>query len=108
MSKIEDKVIDKLMDLQDVSFDIKKRISSKIDGRTRVGYVKYGLTLERTDLTKREWVEHLKEEVMDASGYAQRLLEDYPNDRLLEEIVRLNIAMLISLEQFIDEHNLHE
>ena len=108
MSKIEDKVIDIVMALKDISFDIKKRISSKIDMRARIGKAKYGVTLERTDLTNREWVEHLKEELMDSCGYSQRLLEEYPNHPLLVEIVRLNIAMLVSLEQFIDEHNLHE
>ena len=42
--------------------------------RSRVGKVKYGVGLDRTDLTEREWLQHLMEELADALGYAQRKL----------------------------------
>lgn len=108
MSKIEDKVIDKLMELRSVNFDLRKRIAAKIDMRARIGLAKYGVTLEREDLSNLEWVEHLKEELMDACGYAERLLVLYPDNKLFKSIVQLNIATLISLEEFIDDNDLYE
>jgi len=42
--------------------------------RSRVGKVKYGVGLDRTDLNEREWLQHLMEELADALGYAQRKL----------------------------------
>ena len=42
--------------------------------RSRVGRVKYGVGLDRTDLTERQWLQHLMEELADALGYAQRKL----------------------------------
>jgi len=41
-----------------------------------VGEVKYGVTMERADLTLLEWLQHLQEELMDAAVYVQRLMEE--------------------------------
>ena len=38
--------------------------------RSRVGLKKYGVTLDREDLTPVEWVQHLREELADALNYA--------------------------------------
>ena len=40
--------------------------------RDYLGRVKYGLTLDRTDLTREEWLQHLIEELLDGAGYALR------------------------------------
>jgi hypothetical protein len=58
MSKLEDKVCE------------------KIKRRAEVGKAKYGVTMERTDLTTLEWLTHLQEELMDAAVYVERLLGD--------------------------------
>ena len=58
LSKFEEKVID------------------KIRKRAEVGKVKYGGTMERGDLNTTEWLTHLQEELMDASVYVERLLEE--------------------------------
>jgi len=58
MSKYEEKVIDKIRE------------------RAKVGKNKYGVTMERTDLNTLEWLVHLQEELMDASVYVERLLND--------------------------------
>lgn len=58
LSRIEEKVI----------FKMRKRAVS--------GKAKYGVTMERDDLTIEQWLIHLQEELMDASIYVQRLIEE--------------------------------
>jgi hypothetical protein len=41
--------------------------------RSNVGINKYGTTLDRDDLNALEWLQHLQEELMDASLYVQKL-----------------------------------
>lgn len=41
--------------------------------RSRIGIQKYGTTLDRKDLNLFDWSEHLKQELMDAILYVQRL-----------------------------------
>lgn len=53
---------------------IEERVIQKIRTRAETGYKKYGVTMERTDLSFEEWVAHLQEELMDAAIYAERLL----------------------------------
>ena len=56
MSKIEDKVCD------------------KIKTRADVGEEKYGVTMEDEVLSIREWLNHLQQELMDACVYIEKLL----------------------------------
>lgn len=42
--------------------------------RSRVGIAKYGVTLDRTDLSLRDWVNHIYEEVLDQANYLKRTL----------------------------------
>ena len=58
MSKIEDKVIDKIND------------------RAALGKNKYNTTMERTDLTRLEWLQHAQEEAMDLANYLQKLIDE--------------------------------
>ena len=41
--------------------------------RSRAGQLKYGTTLDRTDLTPQQWAQHMQEEFMDAILYLERL-----------------------------------
>ena len=59
MSKIEDKVCKKILE------------------RAKVGENKYGVTMERKDLSKEQWLVHLQEELMDACVYIEKLLDDF-------------------------------
>lgn len=67
MSKIEDKVIE------------------KINERAALGLEKYGVSMERGDLSLEEWLIHLQEELMDASVYVERLLMLLPLMQPLNE-----------------------
>jgi len=41
--------------------------------RSEVGIKKYGVTLDRTDLTPLDWMNHLQQELMDATLYIEKL-----------------------------------
>ena len=41
--------------------------------RSKVGLEKYGTNMNRNDLTLIEWLNHLQEELMDATLYIQKL-----------------------------------
>lgn len=48
-------------------------VIQQFNERSRIGIEKYGTTLDRKDLNLNDWLEHLKQELMDAILYAQRL-----------------------------------
>lgn len=51
-------------------------VMTKFASRSRLGVEKYGTTLDRTDVSTVEWVNHLQEELMDAILYIERLKRD--------------------------------
>lgn len=48
----------------------------KFRDRVDHGLRKYGVTLERTDLTREDWLLHTIEEHMDAANYLSRLIDN--------------------------------
>lgn len=48
----------------------------KMRGRANKGITKYGVSLERTDLTRFDWLCHAQEEAMDLANYLQVLIDD--------------------------------
>jgi len=42
--------------------------------RSQIGIAKYGVTLERTDLNLRDWLQHAYEEHLDAANYLRRAI----------------------------------
>lgn len=49
-------------------------VVDKYVGRSSLGIKKYGVTLDRDDLTEEEWLTHLQEELMDATLYVEKLI----------------------------------
>jgi len=49
-------------------------VIDKFAERAKAGHQKYGTTMDRTNLTRKQWLQHLQEELMDAVVYAQKLL----------------------------------
>jgi hypothetical protein len=41
--------------------------------RSALGQKKYGTTLDRNDLTTKDWIQHTQEELMDAILYLEKL-----------------------------------
>jgi hypothetical protein len=54
-------------------------VVSKMQQRSETGIRKYGTTLERQDLDFIDWLNHLQEELMDATLYAERIKHDVSN-----------------------------
>jgi hypothetical protein len=75
---------------------IVQQVVDKYATRSAVGYIKYGTTLE--DNTKDNYLQHLQEELMDATLYIQKLIDmnreitklvkDHPNDAELGALIR--------------------
>ena len=48
-------------------------VKAKFEQRSQRGIEKYNTTLERGDLNLQEWLNHLQEELMDATLYIEKL-----------------------------------
>jgi hypothetical protein len=52
-------------------------IVSQFIDRSNVGKEKYGVTLDREDLSILDWIQHAQEEHMDAILYLEKLKKEY-------------------------------
>jgi hypothetical protein len=52
------------------------KVMSKFYDRSQRGIEKYGTMLTRTDLNLTDWLNHLQEELMDATLYIEKLKAD--------------------------------
>ena len=52
-------------------------VLEKFIQRSNVGLEKYNTTLDRTDLSTLDWLNHLQEELMDAALYVERLKQEF-------------------------------
>lgn len=59
---------------------IEEQVIEKIRSRSEIGERKYGVTMERGDLSLIQWLTHLQEELMDASVYIQKLINETNNE----------------------------
>lgn len=50
-----------------------ERVKDQLTKRMEAGINKYGVTTERTDIDLMGWLQHLQEELMDATVYIERL-----------------------------------
>lgn len=55
---------------------IEKRVIDRINKRAEIGKEKYGVTMERTDLSTYDWLNHLQEELLDAIIYIEKLKDE--------------------------------
>lgn len=54
---------------------IEEKVCSAILSRSKKGLYKYGVSMERDDLSRLEWLKHAQEEAMDLAVYLQKLIE---------------------------------
>lgn len=52
---------------------IVEKVIEQFKQRSEVGIKKYGTTLDREDLNILEWLQHLQEELFDATLYIEKL-----------------------------------
>ena len=50
-----------------------ENVCKALKQREQTGMIKYGVNTERTDISTLEWLQHLQEELMDASVYIEKL-----------------------------------
>ena len=90
---------------------IQANVNLLID-RERVGVDKYGTTLDRTDLTHSQMLQHFLEEMLDGANYAQAALrsvgEDAADYRILRQrmhnlLIRLEIKATYGRIDILDE-----
>jgi hypothetical protein len=55
---------------------IVEEVVRKYQQRSEIGIRKYGTTLDRTDLSLDNWLQHVQEELMDATLYIERLRKE--------------------------------
>lgn len=51
-------------------------VMAKMAQRSNAGMEKYGVTMERTDVTTIEWLRHAQEEALDLAVYLERCIRD--------------------------------
>lgn len=67
---------------------IVKDVTKKYKDRSRVGINKYGTTLKNSNASLPEWINHIQEELMDATLYLERAKQDiHPS----EKVTRLEV-----------------
>lgn len=71
--------------------EVEEAVIAKLRSRGDEGHRKYGTTMDRKDLTIREWITHLQEELLDGAQYAERLLRG--ND-LLDDAQKLMTSVV--------------
>jgi hypothetical protein len=49
-------------------------VRAKLHSRSQVGIQKYGTTMERTDLTRHDWLNHAQQEALDFAVYLEKLI----------------------------------
>ena len=59
---------------------IVEKVVEKYHQRSQIGIQKYNATMERNDLTLLQWINHLQEELLDASVYIEKVLQELKNN----------------------------
>lgn len=59
---------------------IVEAVVEKYQKRSTEGMIKYGVTMERKDLSTLDWLNHLMEELMDATLYLERMKRDLQDE----------------------------
>ena len=54
--------------------------------RSALGQEKYGVTLDRTDLSVKDWIQHAQEELMDAILYLEKLKQTVQSVQPVQKI----------------------
>ncbi len=60
---------------------ILESVLTKFRQRSEVGQKKYNTTLDRTDLTLLDWINHAQEEAMDLSLYLEKIKQTINNNK---------------------------
>lgn len=67
---------EKMAEMQEQEDSIVKSVVQSYKKRSDVGVKKYNKTMDRNDLSTLEWLQHLQEELMDATLYIEKLKQN--------------------------------
>jgi hypothetical protein len=62
-------------------------IITQFEERSAKGKAKYGVDLDRTDLTLLEWIEHAKQEHMDAILYLEKIKQEVIREEQSQKVI---------------------
>ena len=77
-----------------------ENVVRQLRDREEEGLRKYGVNTERTDLTSLEWLQHLQEELMDASVYIEKLKNEMKEAKAIQEGLLEEISEMQWKEQY--------
>ena len=60
------------------------KVFSEFIEREETGKKKYGTTMDRKDLSLDEWIEHMKQELMDAILYLEKIKHTIKSEKLYD------------------------
>lgn len=55
---------------------VEEAVIARIRQRAETGAEKYGVTMERTDLSRLQWMRHAQDEMLDAAVYLEKLIRE--------------------------------
>ena len=61
---------------------IVESVRQQLLDRSNLGIKKYGVTLDRTDLSLLDWLEHAKQESMDQVLYLEKIIQQLKSEQL--------------------------
>jgi len=69
------------IDLTSIARDssVLSALMARLSNQTRKGIEKYGSAVQATDLTPRQWIEHLQDEMVDSLVYLECLKQSMPD-----------------------------
>jgi hypothetical protein len=63
-------------DFDNCQSDIYKEVISDLISREKMGRAKYGTTVDKANLSEREWMQHAYEEALDFAIYLKRMMNN--------------------------------
>lgn len=68
---------------------IEDSVCVKIQERASAGQQKYGVTMEREDLSLKDWLAHAQQEAMDLAVYLEKIIQrEQGAEKLLRSVLR--------------------
>lgn len=61
-------------DFDNCQSDVYKEVISDLISREKMGRIKYGTTVDKANLSEREWMQHAYEEALDFAIYLKRMM----------------------------------
>ena len=71
---------------------IVESVRKQLLDRSNVGILKYGVTLDRTDLSLLDWLEHAKQESLDQVLYLERAIQEIKSTSILKNIDKIDFT----------------